>query len=45
MRTFEVKGNGPCLWEGYSFMALNRVNIIVQRFSPKAFSPACLFHF
>ena len=43
MRTFEVKGNGPCLWKGYSFMALERVNVIVQRFRSKAFSPACLF--
>ena len=45
MRTFEVKGNGPCLWKDYSFMALKRVNVIVQRSRSKAFSPACLFRF
>jgi len=45
MRTFEVRGNGPCLWKGYSFMALKRVNVIVQRFRSKAFSPVCLFRF
>jgi hypothetical protein len=34
MRTFVVRGNGPCLWKGYSFMALKRVNVIVQRSRP-----------
>jgi len=45
MRTFEVKGNGHCLWKGNSFMALKLLNVIVQRFRSKAFSPACLFRF
>jgi hypothetical protein len=45
MRTFEMRGNSPCLWKGNSFMALRPQNVIVQRFRSKAFSPACLFRF
>jgi len=45
MQTFEVRGNGPCFWKGNSFMALKPLNVIVQRFRSKTFSPACLFRF
>ena len=45
MRTFEARGNGPCLWKGNPFIALKRLNVIVQRFRSKAFSLACLFRF
>jgi hypothetical protein len=45
MRTFEVRGKGPCLLKGNSFMFLKSLNVMVQRFRSKAFSPACLFRF
>ena len=39
MRTFNVKGNGSCLWKGKSFMALKRLNGIVQRSALKLSHP------
>ena len=45
MRTFKVRGNGPCCKKVNSFMALKSLSLTVQRLRSKAFSPVRLFRF